>query len=237
MKISTLSLLATTLLTTPTTGRYFPETPDSSLLTFQQPDIDLQQPLSSTTPSSSPQVNPLIAHLPSASIKCGHTIFTPASISAALSAGLKIVNKAHGHWKNKPREQPHWYNNFEGFDFADCEREQVGRMFEFPIMADGSVHPGGRTGRRARPGAHRVIFAEGSGEADAGAEAGAGAGTFCGLITHEGSARRGSFVACDIVADDPEDLSSELDSDFDSDSEENFEIEIEIGDFDEDYRA
>lgn len=123
-----------------------------------------------------------ILRLPQEILKCGTSPFSPAAISAAMNAGLGIIQQ-HVSWKNQPREQPHWYNNYEGFHFPDCRE---GRMFEFPILIGGQIHGGGRTGSRGSPGAHRVIF-----------KADRNGGTFCGLITHEDSERRGSFVACE----------------------------------------
>ena len=110
-------------------------------------------------------------------ISCGKAIFEPDATLAAMKKGLSFVQ--FPNWKNKRREQPHYYNNYEGFDFPNCTE---GRLYEFPILIGGRLHEGGRTGR---PGAHRVIFkAERN-------------GTYCGLITHEGADSWGGFVMCE----------------------------------------
>lgn len=144
-------------------------------------DADYEDEPAELIPDVKKKKKQKILRLPEEILKCGTSPFSPDAIFAAIHAGVEIIQQ-RVPWKNKPREQPHWYNNYEGFHFPDCTE---GRMFEFPILIGGQVHRGGHTGSKARPGAHRVIF-----------KADSDSGTFCGLITHEAAEWRGSFVAC-----------------------------------------
>lgn len=154
-------------------------------LWVQDLEIDLKDPLEAYLDDADEEADEQaqsISGLPLEDLLCREATFRPDAISAAITKALSIIQPQLPHWKNKRREQPHYYNNYEGFDFPECTE---GRMYEFPILVGGKIHRGGSTGRKNPPGAHRVILkAEKN-------------GTYCGLITHEGADSWGSFIMCE----------------------------------------